>query len=87
MPRLFLIAMVLVLAPCVALAQSLIGFELGAGQTVQQGSFVAPCGCTFSLGSGSDYNVSLLYERQFAPKFFAGIKAGIDAKQFLSSHM
>jgi hypothetical protein len=87
MRRLFIIAMVLVLAPCLASAQSLWGFELGAGQTVQQGSFVAPCGCTFSLGSGSDYNVSLLYERQFEPKFFLGIKAGIDAKQFLSSHI
>src|ERR1700733_10700104 len=93
MPRLLIIAIVLVLAPCFASAQSpderssFIGFELGAGQTLQQGSFVAPCGCTFNLGSGSDYNVSLLYERQFAPKFFAGIKVGLDAKQFLSSHI
>lgn len=66
---------------------TLIGFELGAGQTTQEGSFTAPCGCTFSSGSGTDFIGSILYERRLSRVFSGGVKAGADSKRFLSSHI
>ena len=68
------------------MAQGQFGVELGGGRHLQRGSFTAPCGCTFSGGVGDGFMGALYFELPALPGLSAGVKAGVDYKQFTSAH-
>ncbi len=68
-------------------AHAQMGVEVGAGYFLQNGILQAPCGCKFDDGKGSGYKISLNYDLVSLLGFTVGAKAGVDRRQFSSSHL
>jgi hypothetical protein len=55
-----------------------LGFEIGAGQSVQSGHFIAPCGCTFAHGKGLALTGGILYDIFSSGDFTFGARVSVD---------
>ena len=67
-------------------AQAQWGLEFGAGHHDQEGSFKAPCGCTFDGGSGNGFVGALSFALPEVFGFSVGVKAGVDFKKTFGAH-
>ncbi|HET6400024.1 MAG TPA: hypothetical protein VFH95_01365 [Candidatus Kapabacteria bacterium] len=56
--------------------------EAGASYNIQNGSFRAPCGCTFLDGKGVGFMAAVSYDILSVSEFTIGIQPGFDFKSF-----
>jgi hypothetical protein len=69
--------LLLLLFSSVSFAQPF-GFEIGAGQSIQTGHFIAPCGCTFAHGKGLSLSGGILYDIFSSGDFTFGARVSVD---------
>ena len=63
-----------------AFSQTL-GFEAGLSNNIQNGHYIAPCGCTFAHGTGLGFNGNVFIDL-FTPTDFAiGMNSGVQRQQ------
>jgi len=66
-------------------ARAQFGAELGASYNIQNGSYLAPCGCTFAHGVGYGFLAAASLDLYKQMGFTFGIKAGAEQQRFTSA--
>jgi hypothetical protein len=66
-------------------ARAQLGAELGASYNIENGSYIAPCGCTFAHGVGYGFFGAASFDLVKLAGFTFGIKAGAEQQRFTSA--
>ena len=74
----FLVAISLV--PTITYSQW--GAQFGITYNIQNGNFIAPCGCTFANGNGIGYHFAISYDLISVAGLAIGIQPGVEFQNF-----